>query len=381
MSRPTIASAAAALLRERRAMTSEELGREIAAAGLTRSRHPTQATSNALNLDGRFRRASDGRWTMPAELLRGVTLTHRLSGAARASDVLPLGADLAPLMLAHPALLRLPDGGALELLWGRAALSATDEAADNALRGPAGWLPAVGPRQLLHVRVSDGKVLLEPGPEPPPKARMAARRIVEAARRRLDVAARDDPWFPPVAFVDPLVLDLLIAEPDLFAEPIAPLGEVFAAAGLEVRRSWVGMPGTGTRRPDAPAGPGCPGRPSTPRGPARRYGMDAAPGIGRPWRHERGPDPNTPGAASASRVSRPRGERVQSSARCCQRRPWGTKAAKSASRVMQGISIDQSSRSESSCSRTALNSPGSCRTPSPAPATWSKGEPPELQGR
>ena len=49
---------------------------------------------------------------------------------------------------------------------------------------------------------------------------------------------------PPSVSVETLVLDLLADDPGLLEHPLPPLGEAFAAAGLEVYRSYVGLPGT-----------------------------------------------------------------------------------------------------------------------------------------
>jgi tetratricopeptide (TPR) repeat protein len=60
-------------------------------------------------------------------------------------------------------------------------------------------------------------------------------------------APRPAPGFfsvPPSVSVETLVLDLLADDPGLLEYPLPPLGEAFAAAGLEVHRRYVGLPGT-----------------------------------------------------------------------------------------------------------------------------------------
>src|SRR5665811_787971 len=117
MPRTTIANAAADLLADHRALHPEELGQLIAAQGLTRSKQPARAVSRALDVDRRFRRLSDGRWAVPGQLLRGVTLTHRLTAGEAMTEALAMTPDLAPLVALAADGLLLPDGRPLTVLW------------------------------------------------------------------------------------------------------------------------------------------------------------------------------------------------------------------------------------------------------------------------
>ena len=247
MPRTTIASTAADLLAEHRALAPEELGQLIAARGLTRSKQPARAVSRALDVDRRFRRLSDGRWAVPAQLLRGATLTHRVTAGEAATDVLALTPDLTPLVALASDGLLLPDGRPLTVLWDQDAADAsgTDIDIDIALQGPPGWLAGSSPGHLVHVRVTGAILRVGSGPEPRAESRIAVRRLVEAARMWLPERAA--PGFfsvPPSVSVETLVLDLLADDPGLLEHPLPPLGEAFAAAGLEVHRRYVGLPGT-----------------------------------------------------------------------------------------------------------------------------------------
>lgn len=245
MTRTTIGNAAAELLIEHRALAAEELGWRIAASGATRARNPTQAVSRALHADRRFRRLTDGRWTMPADLLRGSALAHRLSEGELRSHALALAPDLAPLCALAPGPLLTPDGRKLTFLWDDDALASTDQTADAALQGPEGWLPAVRSGQLVQVRVTGGLVHVERGDKPATESRLAIRRLVESARTRLaDLAKTNFPPLPLVVDIESLVLDRLVDDPALIAAPLPPLGEALAASGLEVHRGWIGLPGT-----------------------------------------------------------------------------------------------------------------------------------------
>jgi len=167
MPRTTIADAAAALLAEHHALSAEELGRLIAARGLTRSTQPARAVSRALDVDRRFRRLSDGRWAVPGQLLRGMTLTHRLTAEEASADVLALTPDLAPLVALASDGLLLPDGRSLAVLWDEDALDASGIDTDAALQGPPGWLAGLA-GHLVHVRLTGALLSVEPGSEPPP---------------------------------------------------------------------------------------------------------------------------------------------------------------------------------------------------------------------
>ena len=245
MPRTTIANTAADLLAERRALTPEELGRLIAARGLTRSKQPARAVSRALDVDRRFRRLSDGRWTVPGLLLRGATLTHRLTAGEAATDILALTPDLTPLVAVASDGLLLPDGRPLMVLWDHDAAHASGTDTDTALQGPPGWLAGSSSGDLVHVRLAGALLRVGPGPEPRAESRLAVRRLVESARMRLsEQKAADFLLLPPAVSLDTLILDLLADDPDLLERPLPPLGEALAAAGLEVHRSFVGPPGT-----------------------------------------------------------------------------------------------------------------------------------------
>ena len=250
MPRRTIADAASQLLAEHRALTAEELGELVAAARLTRSAHPTRAVSRALNDDPRFRRLTDGRWAVPAQLLDGATLTHRLTAEEAARDVLALSSDLAPLTALARVGLLLPDGGRLSFVWDAEARERTGADTDAALEGPSGWLGGAA-ATLLHVRLAGGLLRVAPGPEAGAASRLTVRRLVETVRAKLARQADAGPFFlPPAVSLEDAVLDLLADGSDLLEIPVPPLGEAFAAAGLEVHRGYVGSPGTDWGRLD-----------------------------------------------------------------------------------------------------------------------------------
>lgn len=250
MPRTTIAGAAVEELARQRAMSAQELGRIVAARGLTRARNPTQAVSRALAVNPDFRRLGDGRWVIPAHLLKGAIVTHRLTASEAESDVLTLMPDLAPLASLARVGLMTSDGQLLSFLWDADARDATGLDTDVALRGPDGWLPDT-PGTLLHVRLTGSLLRVGPGPDPKAASRLTVRRLIESCRSRLPAQA-DPSWIvmPHVVSLEEFVLETLVDEPDLLAQPLPPLGEALTAAGLEVHGEWVGMPGTDWERVD-----------------------------------------------------------------------------------------------------------------------------------
>lgn len=244
MPRKTIADAVSELLAEHRGVTAEELGRLVAAAGLTRSAHPTRAVSRALNDDPRFRRLTDGRWAAPAQLLNGATLTHRLTTEEAGGAALALSPDLAPLAALARVGLLLPDGQPLSFAWDAEARELTGVDTDAALIGPPGWLEHEA-GTLLHVRLTGALLRLAPGPEARPPSRLTVRRFVETVRSELVHQAEIGISFlPPAVSLENVVLDTLVDDPRLLDQPLPPLGEALAAGGLELHRGYVGLHGT-----------------------------------------------------------------------------------------------------------------------------------------
>jgi tetratricopeptide (TPR) repeat protein len=244
MPRKTIADAVSQLLAEHRALSAEELGRLIAAAGLTRSAHPTRAVSRALNDDPRFRRLSDDRWAAPAQLLNGATLTHRLTTEEVGRAALALSPDLAPLAALARVGLLLSDGRTISFAWDSEAREITGTDTDAALIGPPGWLDhEVG--TFLHVRLTGALLRLARGPEARAASRLTVRRFVATVRSELDRQAETGILFlPPAVSLENVVLETLADDPGFLDQPLPPLGEALVAGGLEVHRGFVGLPGT-----------------------------------------------------------------------------------------------------------------------------------------
>jgi len=136
--RTTIADAAAQILAKQRALAPEELGRLIAAQGLTRAKEPARAVTRALDVERRFHRLGDGRWALAQHILDGTTLTHRLTAREAAAESLALTPDFAPFLALAPDGLFLADGRPLSIVWDQHARDATGAETDAAFQGPPG---------------------------------------------------------------------------------------------------------------------------------------------------------------------------------------------------------------------------------------------------
>ena len=241
MTRITIADAAAELLSEHRALSSEEIGRSLAERGSTRAANPTQAASRALGADDRFSRLTDGRWAMPSHLADGATLSHRLLPQEVENGMLAVDPDLALLSAFARVGLSADNGERIEFVFDEDARETLGIDCAAVLVLPDDWLeqPAGA---LVDVRVAGGRLSMAAGTEPQAAARMVVRRMAEAARSRLESMTWVYP--PPTAELDFVLLDMLADDPALLADPVPPLGDALRAAGLEVHRGHVGLPGT-----------------------------------------------------------------------------------------------------------------------------------------
>ena len=289
---PTIAGTALQLIRERGPQQLDALVPEIVAAGRTRARDPRAAVRAAIDVNPEFIQAWDGRWCSLVDQLEGAIFAAPVTRLERADGVVILNAQLE--LLRRLALLPRPlvGGGDVHLdLFGdfydlpwhaedledgelREALGPglaadllgfllelglppqTDET--DALRelvdamsfvqvlhGPEGWLPPLGPRQLLGIRVRAGAVealALDRRDVTGPHVGVVAAKVARLARL---VIGPDPSWFGPPAIELEELLELVATEaPELLRRPLPPFAEVVVRGGLEVHDGWVGHRGT-----------------------------------------------------------------------------------------------------------------------------------------
>ena len=151
-----------------------------------------------------------------ATVTRTLVLTHRLTEQERQDDVLPVDVDLAGYR--RTSTLSTPDGATVET-------SAWD------WQGPQGWLAAYAPGTLLGVTIRAGVVELDAAGEPDLDPA-----LVRLLRDAYDQAVAE-PWLP--VEIEELVLTVAAGDPSTFTTLTAPVGDLLAAAGLEVRGSEV----------------------------------------------------------------------------------------------------------------------------------------------
>ncbi|WP_232664688.1 YecA family protein [Pseudonocardia sp. TRM90224] len=153
-------------------------------------------------------------------LVAGSVLTHRLSEAEHAEGYLLLDADLgaflcfdAPTHEDEPLFVDDLDDGPMS--WG----------------GMEGWLDAFRPGALLAVSVAADSQVTIVEAEAPEAPDLAAH-----LREVYDSFAEDAPVPVPLDYV---VAGMVHREPDVFAAPRPPLGELVTAVGLEWRDGFV----------------------------------------------------------------------------------------------------------------------------------------------
>lgn len=289
---PTIAETALQLIREQGPQQLDALVPAVVAAGRTRARDPRAAVRAAIDVNPEFVQAWDGRWCSLLDQLEGAVFTTPLTTLERQDEIVVLRDQLA---LVERLALRsrpLAKGGNLhldyfgdffDLPWPSDDLEAADmpeilgqDLADDLLaflaelglpagadehevlrqlpweirharilHGPPGWLPPLGEKQLLAIRVRSGAVetlALDRRDVAGPHVGIAAARIARLARL---VIGPDPSWFGPPAISLEELLELVATEaPELFHRPLPPLSEVVTRGGLDVHAGWVGHRGT-----------------------------------------------------------------------------------------------------------------------------------------
>jgi hypothetical protein len=167
----------------------------------------------------------DGRIVDRAALAASVVLTHRLTAAEVAADELRLLSSDLCLFADEPA----PD------LESGIELAHTDSEDGPAWTGPAGWLDAYGADQLIAVRCrydDDGMPLFTLQPA---ASAETPDWLIPAIREAFDAASESGSAVPIAAIVAQITID----RPDAFTAPRAPVSELAAEAGLEIRgRTW-----------------------------------------------------------------------------------------------------------------------------------------------
>jgi hypothetical protein len=209
------AAAATDLLLEHGPLSLAELHALAVEQGLTKNKQPA-ALSHYLSDDAYVLRP-DGRYDVAARLLQGQVFTTRPRRDERDS-VLWSHRDLDALA----ALPRLPLATGGELRPGEGAV--------ESWIGPAGWLPAVGPGELLGLRWGGTALHVAAVADAAAGDSERARDVREVLGRHAR-ASRRQPYsysysYQPRTSLTSVVLSALVEDPGLFRTPVPPLREL-----------------------------------------------------------------------------------------------------------------------------------------------------------
>ena len=284
---PTIAETVLGLVRERGPQPLDALVPEVVAAGRTHAKDPRRAVQAAIDAHPGLLQAWDGRWCSLVDQLDGAIFSTSLSGMERQDGIVIMRDDLTLVQRLARRPLPFAGGGEVhldyfgdffELPWPDDDLDGVDmreelgpETADDLLdllaegglpadededevlrdllwemrftrilHGPPGWLPPLGTKQLLGIRIQAGAVVtvaLDRRDVTGPHVGLAGARVARLARL---VIGPDPSWFgPPVISLEEL-LELVATEaPEVLRRPLPPFEEVVARGGLDVHDGYV----------------------------------------------------------------------------------------------------------------------------------------------
>jgi hypothetical protein len=170
------------------------------------------------------------------ELYEGLVLTHQVLATELTTGVVDVEPDLIPLVLIDQV--DDPDDDAYVMLagGGRAELGHFSEPADElALAGPPGWLGNAPIGGLLAFRITKGELSVTRVAKEPALAEDA----VQALRAAYEQARQTGAAHEGAVQVLDVFAFALAESPSLFREPLPPLRDLLAAAGLAVSGKWV----------------------------------------------------------------------------------------------------------------------------------------------
>lgn len=200
------------LLLDHGPLTLEQLHALGVERGLTKAKQPSSVRASLLDRHTCVQRP-DGRYDTAARLLAGQVFTTRPRPGER-DGVLWTYRDLDPLA----ALPRLPlaTGGSLR----------RGEGLVESWTGPAGWLPATSPGQLVGLRWDGRAVHVSVLDAVPAGDADALRDVREVLARHCRVEHRYGWSSVPRTSLTRTVLSALVEDPHLFATPLPPLREL-----------------------------------------------------------------------------------------------------------------------------------------------------------
>jgi hypothetical protein len=188
----------------------------------------------------------DGEPYALPEVLLGRVLRHRLTAAEIAGDHLEIDPDLTAFAVPMQRGLMSSTGHPLtvassDVIGPPSAVRPTGRAR-RLLSGPPGWLVGIDPGQLVALQLLDATLLVVPTDVDGDTAPMAAilREDTSAPLGRIADAGIASQVLP----IGPMVVGAMVRDDDLFTaeKPVAPLGEVLAAAGMPHAGQYLGGP-------------------------------------------------------------------------------------------------------------------------------------------
>ena len=201
---------------------------KVATAGLAEAHHPV------VDLN-------DGRWVWQPAVVLGRILTHRVDAAEVTADALVVDPDLDPItgLCHHSRFQRLADGSAVSLAmpgWDDDLLLERGISPESV---PESGVLLLKPGTLRALKIADGDLV---------GVRLSAAGLslerVETTLPAVDVGATLAESLPAdePSFLDSTVLELCVADPLLFTEPMPPLTEIVESQGLVRRYGMVARP-------------------------------------------------------------------------------------------------------------------------------------------
>ncbi|MDQ6617878.1 MAG: SEC-C domain-containing protein [Actinomycetota bacterium] len=230
---PLVEEAALKMLADQGPLREEELEKGLAAAGLDLGIAAEDHLAGAL-APPRVVELHDERLVDVVAMADGVVLSHVLRAIEVAEGRIALHPDLSVLEDLSTA------GVALECAAGPLVHEHTEGEGACLLVGPTGWLgPTASAGEVVSIEVGSGRTTASVAPGPLP-ARPEPVAALRTAFEALNGDAGDEPQ--PVELFT-LWLEALVADPEAFRRPQAPLGQLLTAAGLETRDELVANAG------------------------------------------------------------------------------------------------------------------------------------------
>lgn len=190
---------------------------------------------------------TDDGWVHLFEAADGVVLTHVLADDELAHGVLVADGDLDLWARLANEGLGLADGGEVRSCW-MGGPQPLPVGVASGIAGPDGWLDAYEPGQLLALRLRGDYLSIEALDAAEPDDTVVQRYAQVAQHASARAAATvssylndddDMPW----ALLEDVIASLVVADADVLAEPLPPLGMLLSSAGMQVDSGFVALAG------------------------------------------------------------------------------------------------------------------------------------------